>query len=181
MKKKGMIGMMETFMIIFVIFILIGFGMYFFYKFSVSSTITEAQETCELSSYEKLLATLDLPGLQCSFKASPKDCVDTAKLRAFIDTKAAENVGTQACTMKIVFKQIYPQPGIRVNDTECTPDKMRSPEFPESCGKWTLKVPKEELTKNKAARVSSTPVSLYYPHIKQYGIGQLEITTYTYT
>lgn len=183
MNRKGMIGMMETFMIIFVIFILIGFGMYFFYKVSVTSNIEAAQETCEMSSYDQLLTTLDLPGLQCSFKGAskPRDCVDTVKLRAFIDTGMADDVGSSTCTMKIVFKQLYPEPGARANGTECSSNEMRNPDFPANCDRWTLKVPNENQIRDKAARITSTPVSLYYPHIKQYGIGQLEITTYTYT
>ena len=182
MNKKAMIEMMETFIIIFVVFILIGFGMYMFVKFSNTSTISEAQETCEMSSYQQLLTVLEQPGLKCTFMGSSKtrDCVDTAKLRAFIETGANEDLKNTACPMKVVFKQIYPKPNSRVNNTECTYNEMRSPEFPTSCGMWPVFVPSEKSIEGKAERVTSTPVSLYYPHIKQYGVGQLEITTYTY-
>ncbi len=181
MNKKGMIGMMETFMIIFVIFILIGFGMYFFYKVSVSSNIETAQEACELETYEMVLTTLELSGLKCSFNTAPKDCVDVAKLRSFIDTGAAQDVGTGPCTIKVVFRQVYPKPGEEAVDIECSQNEMRDPNFPENCGKWTLKVPSEEDTEGKAEAAISSAVSLYYPHQKEYGIGELEITTYTYT
>jgi len=178
MKKKGVVEFMETFIIIFVVFIILGLGLFFFWKVSISETKQTAEEACMLTSYEMLLYVMEMPEIQCSIKAKPRDCIDTAKLLSFGSTDAARALGKGACKRNIVVKQVYPAPDARHNSTECTSNQMRDIEFPKSCGQWTLAEQKEE---GKAARTISVPVSLYYPNIKEYGIGKLIITTYTVT
>lgn len=179
MNKRGVIEMMETFIIIFVIFIIIGFLIFFFLKFSIADTKETAEEACMQSSSLMLLSVLDMPELQCSFKSTPQDCVDTGKLLAFIQSRESEKMAAGMCVKKIVFKQLYPRPGSRYNSSECNLNTMRDPKFPEKCGIWTVATPTEKSMKNKAARPISTPVSLYYPHKREYGLGELQITTYT--
>jgi len=177
MSKKGVIEMMETFMILFVIFVLIGIGMYFFYKFSISSTKETAKEACMLTASEMLSSVLTTPELQCTHQSSPKSCVDAVKILAFKNSSGIRLLKKGPCKKKIVFQQVYPQPG-KNNNTECDANSMRSIEFPTNCGKWTLVVP-DAAVKGKAERIISTPVSLYYPNKKEYGIGKLVLSVYT--
>jgi len=179
MNKKAVIEMMESFMILLVVFILIGFGMYFFFKVSVASTQESAEEMCMLDASQMLSSVLSVPEIQCSVQgALEDDCIDTVKLIAFMDSDRKKLLeGKGACLKKIEFVQVYPVPEGRKNDTECTAPEMRNPDFPENCGKWTLVGP--ENTKGMAARKISTPISLYYPHIREFGLGKLMLTTYT--
>ena len=180
MKKKGVIEMMETFIIIFVIFILIGFGMFFFFKFSAVSTKETARESCILDASGMLLSALSIPEIQCSQQGTPVDgCVDTSRLTDFKNTKKAGIIAGGACKKKIEFIQLYPEPEPGEESVECGLNVMRSPDFPQNCGRWLIAEPEDEEIKNRDATPLSTPVSLYYPYKGEYGLGKMIITVYT--
>ena len=184
--KKGVIEMMETFMILFVIFILIGFGMYFFYKISSSSGQETHTDICITQSTGMLSSIVKMPDIQCNGKEA-EACIDIAKLAAFSEgIKADKNrrkaIESSVCPKRITVEQAYPYPDLerKSNITNCTRMDLNNPDFPKNCGKWNVFEP--ATAKNaKASRLISTPVSLYYPTKDEYGIGRLVITLYTTT
>jgi len=177
MAKRGMIEMMETFVVLFVVFIIIGFGMFLFYKFSMQSSKQAAQEVCVMDATQMIQSVLTIPEIQCSISGSLENCVDVFKLMAFNGTAKASQLGKGGCPKKVVFKQIYPAPSPEKNATECKIGDMGS--FPDSCGQWTVSAPNPSEIRNKASRQFAGPVSLYYPHLNQRGVGKLVITAYT--
>lgn len=166
--------MMETFMVLIIIVFLIFFGLFMYFKYSVSHAKQTAVEVCVQDASQMLSSVLSLPELQCSVQGVVKsNCIDTVKLLMF-EKSSKFLEGSAGCLKKIEFVQVYPKPD--KNDTECNVNNMKSPDFPLSCGKWTLTNPKN--VKNKSTRIISQPISLYYPHINQYGIGLMRITLY---
>lgn len=184
--KKGVIEMMETFMILFVIFILIGFGMYFFYKISISSGQETHTGVCITQAEGMLSSIVKMPDIQCNGKET-EACIDIAKLAAFAEgLKSDKNrrkvIESSVCPKRIIVEQAYPYPDIERNSniTNCTRMDLNSPDFPRNCGRWNVFEP---ATAKKAAssRLISTPILLYYPAKDEYGIGKLIITLYTTT
>lgn len=175
MDRKGVIEMMETFMVLFIIFLLIGIGMYYFFTSSVKEQQTTIKEVCMLDATQMLASVIVIPDIQCSMHSRLEPyCADTAKLLYIKDSARAKALGELgACKKKIVFQRIYPKPEAKNNGTECTPNE------PEACGQWTIFEPKPADIKGKASRTMSTPVSLYYPDKREFGMGRLLITTYT--
>ena len=62
--KKGQAEMMETFMVIIVLFLIIGMGMYFFFKFSISSVKEEAKDVCILDAAKMVASASSLSELR---------------------------------------------------------------------------------------------------------------------
>ncbi|RME55045.1 hypothetical protein D6777_01695 [Candidatus Woesearchaeota archaeon] len=175
--SKGQIGMMESIMVIFVIFIIIGLGMYFFFKTSISQTKKVGEESCVLSTGEQLSSILNLPEIKCSTQAHDNDCVDIAKVISYKNEPSIKNLNRGLCKKSITFIQSYPTP--KVNDTECTEELMRSAEYPDNCDKWTLFEPgKEDIKGKKNVQILETPVSLYFPSINSYRMGKLRLKLY---
>lgn len=185
--KKGVIEMMETFMILFVVFILIGVSMFFFFKFWWGSATETHKEVCLEHGTDLLSSIARMPDISCP-GSETSACIDTAKLLAF---KAAMDTGgatrrkaleSGVCPKTITVEQVYPEPERGKNSTECARNLMTGPDFPENCGVWSVFEPKDMAKlKNRASRKIATPVSLYYPSKDSYGIGKLVITVYTVT
>lgn len=177
--------MMETFMILFVVFILIGLGMFFFFKFWWGSATESQTNLCLEHATELLSSIAKMPDISCHGSGTTA-CIDTSKLVAF---KAAMDSGganrrkvleSGVCPKSITVEQVYPEPERGKNSTECAINLMTGPEFPENCGLWSVFEPKDTARlKNTASRKIATPVSLYYPSRDSYGIGKLVITVYT--
>jgi hypothetical protein len=177
--KKGQIGMMEMFMVIFVLFIIIGLGMYYFYKFSFSNQQETAEDSCVQSTNEQLSSVLQMPEIKCSNYANDEECIDIVKLIAFKDEPSIETLSRGSCKKSIIFKQIYPSIDERYKDVECGEQEFRDPNFPNNCAIWNLFQPLEADIKNKNTQIIlETPVSLYFPTLNQYRIGRLELKIY---
>jgi hypothetical protein len=171
--------MMESIMVVFVLFIIIGFGMYFFFKVSISQTKKVGEESCILSSAEQLSSVLNLPELKCSIQSHDRDCVDVAKIVAFKDDSSLKNLGRGLCKKSITFVQLYPEIDERYKDVECEESLMRRSDYPDNCGRWTLFEPSQKDIKGrKNQQILETPISLYFPSKNEMRIGKLKLKIY---
>lgn len=171
--------MMEMFMIIFVLFIIMGLGMYYFYKFSFSNLQKTAEDSCVQSTSEQLSSVLEMPEIKCSNYANDEECIDIVKLIAFQGDPSIETLSRGTCKKSITFKQVYPPIDERYKDVECGEQEFRDPDFPNNCASWNLFKLKESDIKNKKTQIIlETPISLYFPTLNQYRIGKLELKIY---
>jgi hypothetical protein len=83
-QRKGQINMMETIGVLFIFFILVLFGLIFYFKFQEVSFSQKEVERSAFNAIDLTLVTLFLPELQCSDGIAEADdnCVDIIKLRA---------------------------------------------------------------------------------------------------
>ncbi len=170
---------MEMFMVIFVLFLIMGVGMYYFYKFSLSSLKDTGADTCIQTSSEQLSSMLNLPEVICSIQGHSKPCVDVAKIMAFRNSTSVKSLSRGICKKSITFVQVYPPIMNETRDVECGEDKFRSPDFPNNCGKWTVYEPDEKTKKeSKSKPLLETPVSLYFPTTREFRIGKLQLRMY---
>lgn len=177
--KKGDVGMLEMFMIIFVLFIILGLGMYYFYKFSLSSIEDTGRDVCMQTSSQQLSSIINLPETICSIQGHSKPCVDVTKLMAFKGSTSVKAFARGVCKKSITFVQAYPAVRNETRDVECDEQKFRSPDFPANCGKWTIYDVDEKTKKEARSRpVIETPVSLYFPTLKEFRIGKLQLRMY---
>ncbi|MEK6863955.1 MAG: hypothetical protein AABX27_01580 [Nanoarchaeota archaeon] len=171
--KKGMIEMMESFMVIFVIFILIGMGMFVYFKVSVSSTKETHADICLSQSAKIMAAITEMPDISCKEKHT---CIDTMKLDAFIKQGNQNKViEGSVCPKNITIEQIYPEP----EDKGLCNTRTTDPEFYKKCNTWSVFKPLTKVKSTWASRNIETAVSLYYPATDTYGIGKLRITVYS--
>jgi hypothetical protein len=175
--KKGMIEMMESFMVIFVIFILIGLGMFVYFKVSVSSTKETHADICLSQSAKIIAAIAEMPDISCKEK---RPCIDAMKLDAFIERGQNEMnkvLESSVCPKNITIEQIYPElePGVKGLCNRQT----GNPDFYTRCNTWAVFRPTGTIPKTWASRNIETAVSLYYPATDTYGIGKLKITVYS--
>ncbi|MDD4878682.1 MAG: hypothetical protein PHO02_06660 [Candidatus Nanoarchaeia archaeon] len=173
--KKGVIEMMETFMIIFVIFILMGIGMFFYFRASVSESKDVHREVCLTQTTELISAIAKLTDINCKDK---HPCIDTAKLEAFALKSPAEKsavLESTVCRKNITIEQIYPAP----DEKGSCVGKQASPDFPKNCNTWQVFSVKASDVKGKAGEAIAIPITLYYPTKDEYGMGKMVITVYT--
>lgn len=179
--------MMETFMILFVIFILIGVGMFFFFKFWWASAEETHKEVCLEHATDLLTSIARMPDISCP-GIETSACIDTAKLIAFMQGLKDRQEGPRrkkalesgACPKTIKVEQVYPEPEDEAKAEQCGKSLMSSPDFPQNCGVWNVFEPRNTANlKKMASRKIATPVSLYYPGKGSYGLGKLVITVYT--
>ena len=83
MNRKSQIHMTETIAVLFIFFILILFGIVFYYNYSKTSLKEKQQEWLATQAMDTTLSTLYLPELICSKgEAEPEaNCFDLSKLR----------------------------------------------------------------------------------------------------
>ncbi|MFA5887196.1 MAG: hypothetical protein WC852_00610 [Candidatus Nanoarchaeia archaeon] len=174
--KKGMIEMMESFMVIFVIFILIGMGIFVYFKVSVSSTQETHADICLSQSAKIMAAITEIPDISCKEKHT---CIDAMKLDAFIQLEQKEKnkvLEGSVCPKNITIEQIYPdEPEAKGPCKGLT----NSPDFYKKCKTWSVFRPLTTVKSTWASRNIETAVSLYYPATDTYGIGKLRITVYS--
>ncbi|MDI6737376.1 MAG: hypothetical protein QME12_02560 [Nanoarchaeota archaeon] len=173
--KKGVIEMMETFMIIFVIFILMGIGMFYFFKANVAGGKELHRDVCLMQTTELISAIARLPDINCKEK---HPCIDTAKLEAFASKPEAEKkkvVESTVCRKNITIEQIYPEP----DEKGLCKGKQGDPNFPKNCNLWQVFSVEASKVKGKAGEAIAVPVTLYYPTKGEYGMGKMVITVYT--
>ncbi|MFH1637060.1 MAG: hypothetical protein ABIB71_01395 [Candidatus Woesearchaeota archaeon] len=174
--KKGQAGMMEMFVVLIIIFIIIGFGMYVFFKASISGTKEQAEGLCVMTATSQLKAILYMPELICSSQAHIENyCIDVFKVIAYKGAESKGAIIAGNCPVKVVIEQAYPEPN---GDREC--DMVR-PGMDKNCKYIVLYEPSEgEKAGRETEIITSTPVSLYYPEKDEYAIGRLVISSYAY-
>lgn len=176
--KKGQSELMETFIVLLVLFVIIGLGIYFFFKFSIAGTKEEAQELCILDAAKMVASASSLPELRCSFGGheSTRICVDLLKA---IATKKVNSTSFKSitCPRDVTLEIIYPEPNPRAG--ECTERSVSEPDFPRNCANITIyKVPTGLLKGKTGPIYNSAFVSIYVPTSDRYIVGRLKIGSY---
>lgn len=139
--KQGQIRMTETIAVLFIFFILILFGIIFYYKYQQVAIKEKQEELLAARAMDTTLKVLFLPELVCSKgEAEPEDnCFDMMKLRHANKTfqeylnKYYFNIFSYS---RIIVNQTYPEPGFEI----VLYDKPKPPLEDGSQG-WTKKEP----------------------------------------
>lgn len=173
--KKGQIGMIETILVLIVVFVLIASVMILYFKFSNKSIEETSEELIMEGSSVFLESIVSMPEVQCSTRGIEKNCVDVLKLYSLRDNigKNYRSYYTEVFgykTIKVI--QLYPVP----KEGECTMFDYQNVDFISNCNTWTIY---ESVKKGyKSKNIISTPVSLYFPDSGIYSIGKLQIEVY---
>ena len=173
--KKAQTDFMETFMVLAVIFILLSMGIYFFFKFSISSTRTAAEETCIQTSSQMLQFIASMPEIKCTKQGFEDDCIDVAKLIAYQDAAKKDKLTGGNCPKSISFEILYPIPK---ENAICAERDYQSIDFPENCNIIDLYTPPEAMTKGKGKVLIQAITSLYFPEHEEYKLARLTIGAY---
>jgi hypothetical protein len=160
---KAQLEMTETIIVLFIFLIILIVSIFFYYQYSISNVKKIGQETLTTSSSVLLSSISSLPDVCCN----KENCIDTIKLLAFINNNKDYPIFDKKT---ITIEQIYPQP---TSDKKCTPLLYNNINFPLNCKKFII-----HKTEGNNPQIISTPISLYYPQNKQYGIGKLIIEVY---
>lgn len=172
--KKGQLEMNETIMVLFAVFIILGLGMFFYYKFLHSSLQSIGSELSEEESSVLLVSVASLPEIGC--EGGRDFCLDATKLSLFKQiTKNNINYYKKKWGYrKIWIEQVYP---VIPNNIECTPILYNKIDYPDNCKYWVLYENKPANVKG-IVKVSST-YPLYFPELGKYRIGRLNIEVYS--
>ena len=158
--------MMEAISVIFIVFILIIIGIYFYYS-TIIDTIQEEGQSGSLISNTVLLSFIPtMPELTCT---NYQNCIDIFKLFAFTQySKNNPNLLDDYPILRgkiIRFRQLYPP----VNQDNCTIEKLNDISFPSNCDTYYL-------VEGPMTRITSTPISLYVPSKDLYVLGLVEVS-----
>lgn len=173
--KKAQTDFMETFMVLAIIFILLAIGIYFFFKFSISSTRAAAEETCIQTSSQMLQLVASMPEIKCTKQGFEDDCIDTSKLIAYQKAEKKEKLTGGNCPKSISFEILYPQPE---ENATCAERDYQSLDFPDNCNTIDLYTPPESMTKGKGKVLIQAITSLYFPEKEEYRLARLTIGAY---
>lgn len=177
LNKRGQLQIGETILVIFIFIILIVLGIVFYYRVE-SSSIAEDFEKFQVEKLSVDFITLgDLPELSCSRGGIKENCVDTAKLIAFMglasdNGRLREHYLERFGHKNITIYQVYPSK----NNIECNMGQISD------CGVWNIYIKKPIKITSKT--IFDTPVSLYYPckdsgcSDDSYGIGIMVVEAY---
>lgn len=150
--------MMETIAILFVFFILVGFGFVFYARILKSSVTTQGEEQAQLGAIGIAQKAAFLPELQCSEDNIIKEgCIDILKLNK---ASAIIPVNQEEYSDMFGFSKIY------VNEI-----------FPGNTNWPTLYDNSPSNYKTKL--VTHVPISLYDATLKSYSFGVLVVEAYT--
>ncbi len=168
---KGQVHLHETFLVLFVIIILLLLGLLLYSKFFVQSLQTRAATLSERDATVLLTKLTSLAELRCS----DKPCLDTSKFLPFqtLTQQRRASYAPLLGTLRITVEEIYPEP---LTDAVCTKTLYLQPSYPGSCSQWVLynQQPKTLTSTQKF----STIVSLYYPETQVYTLGRLHLEVY---
>jgi hypothetical protein len=156
--KKAQIRMAETVAVLFIFFLMIGFGFIFYAKVQRTNLDDVRRKNLDLQSIEITQRVSFLPELQCSSKNVITDnCIDVMKVNSI------DKLFTQQDLTNIYFDrfgyanitiiQHYPKPG-----------------------RWTLY---ENLKPDASSRLTHVPISLFNATSKKYAFGVLEVRYYS--
>lgn len=120
MGKKGQVRMTETVAILFIFFVLILFGLLFFFQFQKASLKEEKQELLASRAMDSTLLALYFPELQCSKgEAEPEtNCFDLLQL---------EHVNKTLSKHQQYYFSLFSYARIYVNET-----------FPDASHSWVI-------------------------------------------
>ena len=112
--KKGQVNLMETVAVLFIFFLLVTFGLFFYYSFQKGAIETQREEILMMRAMETTSYSLELPELYCSRAEAEAEghCFEVGKLKHANDTINGNrdyyfDIFSYA---KIVVHQVYPEP-----------------------------------------------------------------------
>lgn len=168
---KGQVQLNETFLVLFILIILLFLGLFFYSKFMVRSLQEQADTLNEQETTALLARITSLAELRCSDKA----CLDTSKFLPF-QTLAQQRRTTYTVlfgNQKITVEELYPVPA---SDAVCTKSLYLQTSYPGNCSRWILY--EQQLVSLISTQKVSTVVSLYYPEQDLYTLGRLTLEVY---
>ena len=168
---KGQVQLNETFLVLFVVIILLLLGLFFYSTFLVQSLQDRAATLSERDATVLLARLTQLAELRCS----DKPCLDTSKFLPF-QTLAQQRRTTYTSLLgnqRIMVEELYPAP---TSDAVCTKSLYLQTTYPGSCSRWILYDYKPSTT--TSTQKFSTIVSLYYPENNHYTLGRLTLEVY---
>ena len=113
--RKGQIHISETIAVLFIFFVLVAFGMIFYFKYAQYSLKQEQDQLAVARAIRTTSKTLFLPELACTKGESEaeEDCIDLMKLRQ-VNTILSRHLQEYYYSIfgyaKIEVKRIYPGP-----------------------------------------------------------------------
>ena len=169
--KQGQVQLNETFLVLFIIIILLFLGLFLYSKFFFQSLEGRANTLSEQDSTVFLSKVTSLAELRCS----DKPCLDTAKFLPFQALVQQQRTTYTALlgAQKISIEELYPQP---TSPAYCAASLYLQPAYPGSCSKWILY--EQKPSTSKSTQILSTVVSLYYPEEDLYTLGRLTLEVY---
>ena len=168
----GQIHLNETFLVLFLVVILLFLGIIFYGKFLTKTIEGRAEVLSERESTLFLARFTSLAEVRCSQEA----CLDTGK---FLPFQALAEGRYQAFYrglfgyQKITVEQLYPA---AVTQTLCTPSLYQHGDYPTTCSRWLLYA--YQPASLKGTQKLSSIVSLYYPETDTYSIGRVTLEVY---
>ncbi|MEK6903816.1 MAG: hypothetical protein AABW64_04180 [Nanoarchaeota archaeon] len=170
-KKKGQVSFNESFLVLFIIILLLFLGVYLYYKYSFSRISTLATTVSEEEATVLLASVLQLPELRCTHDL----CLNTAHFLPFTNLVQQQSSFYQQLFgyKSIRVEQLYPQPSTK---NRCILSLYRQLDYPENCNHWILYERKP--SKIKRQSTLSTYTTLFYPESNTYRLGRLSITLY---
>jgi hypothetical protein len=170
MNRKAQIKMTETIAVLFIFFVLILFGIIFYYQYQKVSFVEKQQELVAARAMDTTLKVLFLPELICTKgEAEPEDnCFDMMKLRHV--NKTFKEYLTKYYFNIFSYSKIYVQEVYPGNSTFTLYDKETPPREDESQS-WTNKEPTYFIVALKDEMNGTT--------IPEYGLGYVVVEVYS--
>ncbi|MEK6963978.1 MAG: hypothetical protein AABX70_06110 [Nanoarchaeota archaeon] len=164
--RKGQIEIGETIVVIFILMILIVFGLVFYYQFQSTSFQQTKQRFGGLKTVELAQVVSNMPELQCSnLKVAEVSCIDEVKAKQF-----ANYLATPGNKAFFYYREILGTSKIRV--------RIVYPVDPASPPEANLIVVYDNSKGYKNAEPTFIPINLYNPIQKTYQFALLEATRY---
>ncbi len=168
---RGQVQLNETFLVLFIVIILLFLGLFFYSTFLVRSLQDRAATLSERDATVSLARLTFLAELRCS----DETCLDTSKFLPFqtLVQQRRPLYTSLFGNQRIMIEEIYPTPA---SATLCTKSLYLQTTYPGSCSRWILYEYKPSTT--TSIQKFSTIVSLYYPENNHYTLGRLTLEVY---
>lgn len=169
--SKGQVELSETIIVLFIAVIIIVFGMIFYFQYYIKHIGNVGEKFTE-ERYNVLLASVSsMPELKCSFLGNEEQCIDVLKVLGF--KEISNDYFNVLGYSNITIEQLYPEVN---SNNECTAIRYQEAIYPNNCGYWRVYSKRPGIVK-ETIRID-TPISLYFPDLKEYRIGRLAIEFY---
>jgi hypothetical protein len=159
--KKAQVHMAETIAILFIFFLMLGFGFILYAKFQRINMKETQTKNSELESIEVTQRVSFLPELQCSLKGVVTDnCIDVLKLDAF-----RKKLELEPELVQELYFNMFKYSNITIIQLYPLPEK-----------RWTLY---ENIKNDSSSIFVPVPISLYNATTKSNAFGVLEVRIYS--
>ena len=162
-RKKGQMKMTETIAVIFIFFILVMFGLLFFYRYQKISVQEQQEEMLGMRAMDTTLKTLFMPELVCTKgdAEAEENCLDMLKVRY------AGNVFSKN---KLTYFDVFSYSTIELHEI-----------YPNSSNEWVIynRPRKNFKGKEKTFFIVALKDESVIEDKTAYGYGYLEVTAYS--